>query len=37
MKLIKSIILLGIVLMWANAAFAQEGEAKLIDEVIASN
>ena len=35
MKLIKSIILLGIVLMWANAAFAQEGEAKLIDEVIA--
>jgi parvulin-like peptidyl-prolyl isomerase len=35
MRLIKSIILLGISLMWTNAAYAQEGEAKLVDEVIA--
>jgi peptidyl-prolyl cis-trans isomerase SurA len=35
MKLIKVVLLLGIVLLGANLAFAQEGEAKPIDEVIA--
>ncbi|HKX26659.1 MAG TPA: peptidyl-prolyl cis-trans isomerase [Blastocatellia bacterium] len=35
MRLIKSVFLLGIALTWANVAYAQEGEAKLVDEVIA--
>jgi parvulin-like peptidyl-prolyl isomerase len=35
MKLIKSIILLGIALASASIASAQDGEAKLVDEVIA--
>jgi parvulin-like peptidyl-prolyl isomerase len=35
MRLIKSIILLGIALLSANIASAQDGEAKLVDEVIA--
>ncbi len=35
MKTIKSVVLLGIALICANIAYAQEGEAKLVDEVIA--
>lgn len=35
MKLIKSIVLLGVALIGTGRALAQEGEAKLVDEVIA--
>ncbi|MCI0339381.1 MAG: peptidyl-prolyl cis-trans isomerase [Acidobacteria bacterium] len=35
MKLIKSVLLLGVAFLSANIAYAQEGEAKLVDEVIA--
>src|SRR5262245_16337939 len=35
MRLIKSVFLLGIALTCATVGYAQEGEAKLVDEVIA--